>query len=408
MYYSYRLTGLDRRVWLLGITRFVRSFGRSSTFILLPLVFVIDYGVGFFETGLLIGSGTLIMAFVQYYAGIWTDRIGRRKILVFTQIPNIFFYFLMFLIIYYHDFLIILVAAWLLTIVVNAIQYPAVQATVADVTSVSDRLSGYTALRLMANLGFAFGPLIGAFLASYGLQYIFLLASLSNVIEVLILYKFMRETHIPTGKTVTRKSLNVSYKADRFFLSFMIVGILYAILSNQRSSALTIYTVVLQNMPIIYIGYIWAFNGILVVIMQVPFLKLMTSYLTPMAWRAIGVAFGGISFLVLLGPGSLGILLLFMFISTIGEDFMAPTTQSIITSIAPLEFRGSYIGVYSLYTSLGTFAGSVLGLSLLSYLAGIPQQFWIIVAFSTVAVAALYLIMDVPFKRRFRSQQTLE
>ncbi len=212
MYYSYRLIGLDRRVWLLGITRFIRSFGRGSTFILLPLVFTLYYGQSLVSTGLIIGSGTLIMAVVQYYAGVWTDKIGRRKILVYTQIPNILFYTLMYYFISIHSSLWALIAAWFSTVVFNALQYPAVQATVADVTSVEDRMSGFTAIRLMANLGFAVGPLTGAFLAGFGLQYIFLVAAATNVVEVIMLYRFMKESYVPTGAVISIKELGRSYE----------------------------------------------------------------------------------------------------------------------------------------------------------------------------------------------------
>ncbi len=398
---SYRLSGLDRRVWLLGITRFIRSFGRGSTFILLPLVLTLDYGQSLLSTGLIIGSGTLLMAIVQYYAGIWTDRIGRRKILVFTQIPNILLYLLIFYFISVHAFLLILISAWFGVVIFNALQFPAVQATVADVTRVENRLAGFTAIRLMANLGFAVGPLTGAFLAGFGFQYIFLLASMTNIVEVLLLYRFMRESHFPGVNVISRKAINLSYRRDTLFVSFIIAGILYSILSVQRSSALTIYTVVLQNQPIIYIGYIWALNGLEVVLLQVPFLRLMSKYMNPMIWRSVGVAFGGVSFVLLLHSTSLAILLIFMFVSTIGEDFMAPTTQSIVTTIAPKEYRGSYIGVYGLYTSSGTFGGSIIGLGLLSYLYGVPSQFWSIVAIATVAVALVYFAMNPSYRRRF-------
>ena len=39
---------------------------------------------------------TLPMALVQYYSGILTDRVGRRTILVYSQIPAVLFYLLIF------------------------------------------------------------------------------------------------------------------------------------------------------------------------------------------------------------------------------------------------------------------------------------------------------------------------
>ncbi|MCL5437697.1 MAG: MFS transporter, partial [Candidatus Thermoplasmatota archaeon] len=92
----YGFRQMDRRIWFLAVTRFIRSFGRGSTFIFLPLVFIISYNQGFLETGVLLGFATLLQSIVQYYSGKWTDLIGRRKILVYTQIPNVLFYFMLF------------------------------------------------------------------------------------------------------------------------------------------------------------------------------------------------------------------------------------------------------------------------------------------------------------------------
>ena len=158
--YSYNIRNLDRGVWILGATRFIRAFGRGSTFIFVPLIFIITYHISFIETGLFLGSATLLMAVIQYFSGILTDKIGRRVILVYSQIPAIFFYLLIYYSIAVPDYFLLLLASWYGTIIINSIQYPAVQAAVADVTSIHDRLSGYTIMRIMANLGIAIGPLL--------------------------------------------------------------------------------------------------------------------------------------------------------------------------------------------------------------------------------------------------------
>ena len=42
----------------------------------------------------------------------------------------------------------------------------------------TDRLSGYTEIRVMANAGAAIGPILGAILSVYGFQYIFIMAGI--------------------------------------------------------------------------------------------------------------------------------------------------------------------------------------------------------------------------------------
>ncbi len=386
--------------------RFIRAFGRGSTFIFLPLIFIIVYHISFIITGLFLGSATLLMAFVQYYSGILTDRIGRRTILVYSQIPAVVFYLLIYYTVANPYYFVLLLGSWYGTIIINSIQYPAVQASVADITSVRDRLSGYTIMRIMANLGIAIGPLLGAYLAYFGLQYIFLVSSTVTVVEIFMLYFLMRETYVPSDHIqVMKGELSRTYMKDRFFVVFIIIGVLLQIFMRQRGSTFTVYTIVLQNLPYMYLGYIWALNGILVVTLQFPLLRLMTKVGNPMMWRGVGTLFYAISFLVLTDSTAFLILALFMTISTFGEDLLSPTTQSIITTLAPDNMRGSYVGVYNLYSSFGGFAGAIIGLYLLFVLQSVSSTYWFYIAIGTVVVAVMYMFISGMFSRRMKEME---
>lgn len=342
------------------------------------------------------------MAFVQYYSGILTDRVGRRTILVYSQIPAVIFYLLIFYTIAVPNYFILLLASWYGTIIINSIQYPAVQAAVADVTSVSERLSGYTVMRIMANLGIAIGPLIGAYLAYFGLQYIFLVSAAVTVVEILMLYALFRETYVPgEHKALKKGDLGRAYRQDRFFIFFIIIGIILGVFMRQRGSSFTVYTIVIENLPYAYLGYVWALNGALVVILQFPFLRLMTRFGNPMMWRGVGTLFYAISFFILTSTPVFLVLVVFMTISTFGEDLLSPTTQSIITTMAPENMRGSYVGVYNLYTSLGGFAGAVIGLYLLFVLQNAVSNYWLYIGLGTMVVALFYVLLSNMFSRRF-------
>ncbi|MEM0158704.1 MAG: MFS transporter [Thermoplasmataceae archaeon] len=402
MDYAYNFKGLDKRVWILSITRFVRAFGRGSTFVFLPLVFISVYDLSFILTGLLLGFATVLMSVTQYFSGRWTDKIGRRKILVFSQAPGILAYIVLYYSVAVPHFLYLAIGSWYSTIIINAIQYPAVQAAVADITPPKDRLSGFAMLRVMANLGIALGPLVGAYLAGIGLQYIFLIAAIATFAEVIMLYFLMRETYYPgLLHTASGDYLKRSYRADRFFIIFILVGVALAFFTRQRGSSLTVYAIVLQNLPFLYLGYVWALNGFLVVALQIPVLRLMTKIGNPMLWRGIGVLFYSASFFILSFSPTLNILILSMIVSTIGEDFVSPTTQAIVTTIAPENLRGSYIGVYNLFTSAGSFSGAILGLWLLYILRSVTSSYWIFIGIGSISVAVAYVMMTRIFTKRF-------
>ncbi len=391
---------MDRRVFYLGLTRLIRASGRVSTFIFLPLIFVFIYHISFIETGIVLGIAILIMSIVQYYSGILTDKIGRRIFLILIPIPAGLLYISMYFTILYKMPVMLLILLFYSTIIINALQYPAIQASIADITSLSQRLSGYTEIRVMANAGAAIGPILGAILSVYGFQYIFLMAGIATFIEIIILYFNVKETYFPSKiEYLTKKDIKAVYK-DRFFVLFIIIGIIMAFVLRQRGASLTLYAFDFEGLPILYLAYIYSLNGILVVLLQYPIFKIMNKETRPVFFRSIGMLFYFLGFIVLMFSKNLDYFLLSMGIMTIGEDFVAPTTQTIVTSIAPNNMKGTYIGVYNLFISFGSFTGSIVGLYMLSYYESSTSIFWLLIAIGSLIVTVLYLSINTLFLKR--------
>ena len=386
---------MDKRVWYLGITRLIRTTGRVSSFIFLPLIFVFIYHISFILTGIILGFSTFLMSLVQYFSGAMTDKIGRRFFLIFIPIPAGFLYIFMFLTVYYNLSYLILIALFEITIIVNALQYPAIQAAIADITSESQRLSGYTIVRVLANAGAAIGPIAGAVLAVYNFGYIFLLAGIATFIEIIILYFNVKETYIPIKEKIYAKKLSYLFN-DRFFLIFSIIGIILMFLLRQRGASLTLFAFDIEKLPILYLAYIYAVNGLLVVVFQYPIYNILNK-MSPVIGRSIGVVFYFIGYIILAFGHNLEFFLISMSVMTIGEDFVAPTTQTIVTLIAPSNLRGTYIGIYNLITSFGSLSGSIIGLYVLSYFYSNASLFWIIFGVGTLITGLSYIGINSMF-----------
>ncbi|MGC8609210.1 MAG: MDR family MFS transporter [Thermoplasmata archaeon] len=403
--YNYGFRGLDRRVIFLALSRFIRATGRVSTFLFLPLILIEVYRLSFIISGLIIGSSALVMALVQYYSGRWTDRIGRRFFLIIIPIPAAVFYLLMFFSVFDKVSVVYLLASWYGTIITNSLQYPAIEASVADITKTSQRLSGFTLIRIMANMGAAIGPLIGGFISYYNFAYIFLVASVLTVVEIFILYYNVKETYFPPMKMIEKVKINI-FKTDHFFFLFTIIGILLGFALRQDGPTLTVYAFDLKNLPIIDIGYIYSINGLMVIALQMPILRIMSNHSNAVFWRGIGSLFYAAGFGLLGFRNSFAFILVAMFIFTIGEDFMAPTTQTIITTLAPADKKGTYIGSYNLITSSGRFFGTFIGLYLLYVFRYIAGTFWFYIAVATIVISFLYIMMGNSFVRRISVSET--
>ncbi|MHB1471399.1 MAG: MFS transporter [Thermoplasmataceae archaeon] len=126
-----------------------------------------------------------------------------------------------------------------------------------------------------------------------------------------------------------------------------------------------------------------------------------------MEWRGVGLVYYAGGFVLTAFSGNLIFFLVVMSIMTIGEDFLAPTTQTIITTLSPADKRGTYIGMYNLVTSFGAFLGAIIGLFLLSYLSEKLSEFWFIFAAGTFVVAMAYLFMGKSYRRRVALPQNI-
>jgi len=395
---------IDRRVYFLGLSRFIRAMGRTSSFIFLPVILFELYGMSLIEIGLFSGIATLIMALFQYYSGKLTDKIGRRKFLIYIPIPVAISYFVMFIVINKNMSAYILILMWYSTVVLNALQFPAIQASVADVTGLNQRLKGFTIVRLFVNSGAAVGPLIGAFVGSMNFSYIYLVTSVASVIELIVLFFAINETYTPP-KEITRRTIRSTLKSSYFLLFFSIVGLIFSFLLRQRGTTFTLFIYGFEHISLIELGFIYSINGVLVVALQYPIFSFMQKKMNFLYWRTVGSLIYSLSFfMIVLISGFYGYMFI-MGVMTVGEDFVSPTTETIITSVASYDSRGTYIGTYNMITSVGNFFGSVFGLYYLSVFKKVPDIFWEIMAGGLFIVAIMYFMIYPFYKREINTSQ---
>lgn len=402
---------MDRKVFYLSVARFIRVVGRMSTFIFLPIIFVNIYGLSLLETGIITAGATAVMAVIQYFSGPWSDRFGRKFFLEVIPFFTAIAYVALFWAVGYSHSIVYMVIFWLSTMFLASLQFPAIQASVADLTAASERLAGYTYVRVFANLGAAIGPMMGAFLAVYGFQWIFLIAGITSALEGILLYVAVGETFSGVrAKKDINKDNSIRFSSNSFLIMFTLAGILFGFAIRQTGPAFTLYIFDIRNIQIITVGIIYSLNGLLVVLLQIPIFRLMNKKSNVMIWRAFGTMVYGISFLLLVIFSGEYAFLFIMGLITIGEDFSSPTTQTILMEVAPESQRGDYVGKYSFITSSGRIAGTIVGLGLLQFFYKDASIFWLIISVLTFVTALWFFSMSPSFlkssKRVIASSQS--
>jgi MFS family permease len=387
----------EPEVWVLTAIQFFTAIGFSICMPFLCLYLYQDRGLSMTMVGMVLLAGGLCSAIVQALGGALSDRFGRRPILLMAALVSIFLYSGLAVLIG------ISTPVWAIAIVYIAgrsmliTTRPVISAMVADFTSKERLTEAYGVLRIGANIGWAAGPAIGGYLATF-LPYgwLFGIAPLACGIVFLIVFFFIHESSRRVSKRVGFRSMLPSAD-NQAFLVFVVLSLLVFIVTGQMSSTLSIFAVDRVGFSTAQYGLLLTLNGLIVIFFQYP----MTLALRRLAkFRALMLG----SLLYGLGYLSLGWITQFewalgaMAIITTGEIIHSPVTLSVIGELSPQDQRGRYMGIFGLSETIGMAMGPLLGGILLDAFPFDLKLVWAPIALIALIAAVGYYW----WARRFR------
>lgn len=347
----------------------------------------------------IVGLQPLCGMFVSWYGGGWSDRFGRKPLMItalFLQMLCMVGY------VFADD-----VWQYALISIINGIGFalymPAANAQISDLVAEDKRAEVFALMHTAFNVGAAVGPVLGLLMFSWNSSAVFLLSALSFVLYgLLVWFKLPETAPFLLGSASKSNSMKTTVHVKPKFtwakhktlvlmtLLTLPVGLLYAQVEStfplHLQSNFDNYRSVLAAML--------TFNGIMVIALQIWIARRTEAI--PMH-LVIGVSYGLFA-IVSLGYGFSNIVVwLFVVegIFTIGEMIFGPHMQKAISVMAPEEQRGFYFSVYGTSHLLSRGLGPILGGLLLSW-AGGEVLF--------IAVAALLAVTGVIQYRVVRNE----
>ncbi len=392
--------GLDRRVYLLGSAGMVRSIGRSATFVFLPLVFANVYHLSYLLIGGLIAAIVPVGTFSFLLGGQLSDRYGRRPFAIYPSFVSVGVLVLLWLNL--DRGVPIVMVLWAMNSFLGGLTRPAQSAMIGDITTPDLAVTAFGVQRVFTNTGFAISPAIGGLLATYaGLPSLFLFAALTSLVEGGLLLVMLRETFAGRGSAGGHALARVVAPfLDRPF-AWLLVGFAgLAVLMNQFGTPLALFLGSVRSVPYSEFGLIYSLNGALVVLLQLPFARLIDVRRDHLAFMAGGTLTYGTSFLLFDLAHVFPAYLLAMGVLTVGEDIVSPTQQSLVAGFSGPERRGSYFGAYNAATNASRLIAPVLGTLLLGLGTSGPEFLWVGMFSLSVAVALGFLRLRRTERRR--------
>jgi len=350
---------MDHRKAMLTIflVVFIDLMGFGLILPLLPYI-AEQFQANAFQIGLLTATYSLFQFISAPILGSLSDRYGRKKILIVSQLGTMVGFIMLGL----AGSMPLLFLSRLIDGITGG-NISIAQAYMADITDNKNRAQGMGMLGAAFGLGFILGPAIGGFLSVYGFWAPAFFAAGLALLSMITTGMFLKETvdtkKVQKAQAKTGDTLIKVFQAHPIGL-FVPVFLLMSIGFSGMQSTFALWTLDTFGLGPRENGYIFAFVGIISVVVQLKVLPWVVKKWGERKVLKMSVPILAVGFFIM--PLSFHLAMVFLAIAfmVVGNALANPTIQSIASeNVAPQEY-GGVLGILHSMASLGRILGPVM------------------------------------------------
>jgi DHA1 family tetracycline resistance protein-like MFS transporter len=340
---------------------FVGLLGFGIILPLLPL-YAEQFGASPLTIGVLLASYSLMQLVATPYLGALSDRIGRRPVLLISQIGTV----LSFILLGLANSLPLLFVARILDGISGG-NISTAQAYISDIADEEGRAKAFGLIGAAFGLGFILGPAIGGIL-SQGTNYhvpAFAAAAISFV--SLLLTIFVLPESLPKEKRNTYRAPRIiDTVALRRALGYEQLGLLlliFFVFNLSQAGFQGLFALFGQrkfSFGARETGYVLAYVGLLAVLVQGGGIGPIVRRFGERRTLQVGLMLGSVGLLWAGFAASWHVLLVALVPVAIGLGVAAPTANSLITRESPPSERGQILGIGQAFAALARVVGPLL------------------------------------------------
>ncbi len=396
------LRGLERESWALFAIRTVDSFGFSASLPFFGVYLLEVRGVSLASIGLVYFITGIIGLGSQLVGGRLTDALGPRKVMLVGFGASLVAGLLLGTLVLRNE------AVWVFFVVypifsfLRSLSGPAIASIIAGHPFDKVR-PGLNLLTIGGNLGFAIGPAIGGPLASeFGYYSVFFLSA-STVVPVIILVAILlkgglRQSGMAQGGPRVRRML--SWKEDGSVIAFLFLTFCLTISIGYEITPLSLYVAAL-HFSAAQIGYLFATNGLIIVLFQLPIVSLTERAKRVVLPLFVAGPFAAASFVIAAISTQFVQFELMMVILTIGEILITVPSQTIISLLSRAGNRGTYQGYYYAAGSAARSVASFVGPLSFEAFGSAPALGWYLIAGFTLLASLGFFLLGPRLQRDY-------
>jgi multidrug resistance protein len=339
------------------VTVFIDLLGFGIIIPLLPF-YAESFGASAFTIGLLGTVFSLMQFLVAPLCGRWSDRLGRRPIILGGLLASCAAYVALAL----ADTLTLIFAARIIGGIAGG-NIPTAQAYIADITTGENRAKGMGLVGAAFGLGFIVGPAIGGILTRFGHDTPMWCAAALCFINFVAAWFLLPETRHGDrgGASFGRLDLLIRARRHPGLLPLLAVFFLLSTAFSGFEATFALFAERRFGFTAETIGYVFALIGLVLAIVN----GLLVGRVVPVVGerRIIPVAIGLTGLGILLVPASQSIPLLCVACATmaLGMGFNSPALTSAVSRVADPSEQGGMLGLAQSLAALGRIAGPAWG-----------------------------------------------
>ncbi|MCT8139262.1 MFS transporter [Anaerobacillus sp. CMMVII] len=397
--YKRSLKQIPIPLWILFVNSFTMALG---FFMLIPLlaVYLLDQLLlSATLVGIIVGIRSFCQQGLMIFGGFISDRLSYKNVICL----GVFIRAIGFISFGFASTMTGLVVAAILSGLGGALFHPSSYAYYTVLSTSENRATVYAIREMLSNVGFIFGPVIGAFLLGFNFQWVCITAGVMFLIVFLISYFGMpkltsnNEATKPFVENVREISSNRKYLkfcALILFVWFLVVQLYVAVPVKLQS---------LQLLDV-NVGMIYSAGALIIVFLQVPLINRLSSRFSPTYLIGLGSSCVTLGLIILGFSSNLVGIYCSVIVFTFGQMFIQPMISKQIADIAPQTLIASYFGFNGLALAIGGMVGNLLGGMLYDLGRDIHINIpWVI--FSIVGVTVSFIILSTEIRSR-KAQQS--
>ncbi|WP_010275495.1 MFS transporter [Paenibacillus senegalensis] len=313
--------------------------------------------------GLLVAVFSLTQFLMAPYAGSWSDRYGRKWIIVIGML----LFSVSELIFGLASNALLLFVSRMLGGVSVAFIMPAVMAYVIDITTEEDRGMGMGWINAAISTGFIIGPAIGGFLVEYGLRVPFFAAAgaaaLSAVVSMCILPESLDKSKRLEAAARQEQKENQLVQLAKSYRTPYFMGLLIILITSlglsQFETVLGLFVDHKYGYTPSEIAWLIMIGAIIGAVMQLTLFGRMINWIGEKKLTVYCLLLMAVFMVTTIFSAQYWMMVVSVTIVFLAVDFVRPAISTYFSRIAGNE-QGLVAGLNASYTSLGNIGGPIL------------------------------------------------